>query len=149
VALLTEGGPADNAAAMKEHVADTAAATRREVFAWAMYDWANSAYSTLSITVLVSYLQGALLPGEPGVRVWGWGIGLTELIVAVSSPVLGAVADAHASKRFWLGLTAPSCRKVSITASCRRSPMSGTWGGFRPGGLRWAMWGAAWPCWLF
>lgn len=81
-------------------------ATSREVWAWALYDWANSAYSTLSITVLVSYMQGAVLPGDPGVRVWGWGIGLTELVVAVCSPVLGAVADAHASKRFWLGLTA-------------------------------------------
>jgi UMF1 family MFS transporter len=90
---------------MSEEVS-RAAATKREVFAWAMYDWANSAYSTLSITVLVSYLQGAVLPGETGVRVWGWGIGLTELVVAISSPVLGAVADAHANKRFWLGLTA-------------------------------------------
>src|SRR5690606_36081614 len=33
-------------------------------------------------------------------------IGLTELVVAICSPVLGAVADAHASKRFWLGVTA-------------------------------------------
>lgn len=81
-------------------------AGRRELLAWAMYDWANSAYSTLSITVLVSYMQGVVLPGGTGVRVWGWGIGLTELIVAVSSPVLGAVADAHANKRFWLALTA-------------------------------------------
>ena len=91
---------------MSEEGAKAAKATKREVFAWAMYDWANSAYSTLSITVLVSYMQGALLPGETGVRVWGWGIGLTELVVAVSSPVLGAVADAHGNKRFWLGLSA-------------------------------------------
>src|SRR5262245_40044274 len=90
------------------------AATKREIFAWATYDWANSAYSTLSITVLVSYMQGALLPGETGVRVWGWGIGLTELTVAVASPVLGAVADAHASKRFWLGVTALG----GATAAC-------------------------------
>jgi UMF1 family MFS transporter len=104
--LLPKRLPVDNAAAMNEP--RHPAATRREVFAWAMYDWANSAYSTLSITVLVSYMQGALLPGETGVRVWGWGIGLTELVVAVSSPVLGAVADAHGNKRFWLGLTALS-----------------------------------------
>jgi UMF1 family MFS transporter len=78
---------------------------RREIFAWVMYDWANSAYSTLSITVLVSYLQ-AILPGETGVRAWGWGIGVTNLLVAILSPVLGAVADGRATKRLWLTGTA-------------------------------------------
>jgi len=71
-----------------------------------MYDWANSAYSTLSITVLVSYLQGAVLKGNLGVLVWGWGIGLTGLAVAIMSPALGAIADAHGNKRGWLAGTA-------------------------------------------
>lgn len=71
-----------------------------------MYDWANSAYSTLSITVLFSYLQD-VLPIQ-GKIVWGWGIGLTGLVAAVLSPILGAVADAHASKRGWLACTALS-----------------------------------------
>jgi UMF1 family MFS transporter len=78
---------------------------RREVFAWAMYDWANSAYSALSITILVSYIK-LLFPDEFGTRVWGWGIGLSMLAAAILSPVLGAIADAHASKRRWLALTA-------------------------------------------
>jgi MFS transporter, UMF1 family len=54
----------------------------------------------------VSYMQGVVLTGNTGILVWGFGIGATELVVAILSPVLGAVADAHASKRFWLGLTA-------------------------------------------
>ena len=88
---------------------------RREVFAWAMYDWANSAYSTISITVLVNYLVTDVLPsghawgewlGDPGVVIWGYGIGLTMFVAALLSPVLGAIADAHASKRRWLTVTA-------------------------------------------
>jgi len=75
---------------------------RREVYSWAMYDWANSAYSTILITVLVSYLQDDVFPGNMGIIVYGWGIGLTMFVSAMLLPVLGAVADAHASKRRWL-----------------------------------------------
>ncbi|MGE3313493.1 MAG: MFS transporter [Planctomycetaceae bacterium] len=84
---------------------NSAPGTRREVFAWALYDWASSAYSTLSITILVSYLQADVFPGKTGVIVWGWGLGGTMLIAAVLSPILGAIADAHATKRKWLALT--------------------------------------------
>jgi UMF1 family MFS transporter len=80
----------------------------REVFAWAMYDWANSAYSTLQITVLVKYMIASVdrLVPEAGALVWGWGIGLTMFVAALLSPVIGALADAHASKRKWLAGTA-------------------------------------------
>ena len=40
----------------------------REIIAWCLYDWANSAYSTIYITVLVLYLQGAVLEGDAGLR---------------------------------------------------------------------------------
>jgi MFS transporter, UMF1 family len=78
---------------------------RGEIIAWCMYDWANSAYSTIYITVLVGYLQRAVLPGDAGVRAYGWGIGITMLVAAFLSPVLGAIADARASKRTWLLVT--------------------------------------------
>lgn len=78
---------------------------RREIIAWCMYDWANSAYSTIYITVLVLYLQGAVLPGDGGLTAWGWGIGITTLCSAILSPILGAIADAHANKRTWLAIT--------------------------------------------
>ena len=70
-----------------------------------MYDWANSAYSTISIAVLVTYIQSVVLPDNPGEVAWAWGIGLSMLIAAVLSPVLGAMADAHCSKRKWLAVT--------------------------------------------
>ena len=38
-----------------------------------MYDWANSAYSTIYITVLVLYLQGAVLKGDAGLDRLGLG----------------------------------------------------------------------------
>lgn len=78
----------------------------REVFAWAMYDWANSAYSTLSITILVYYIKSVVVPGEWGTVVWAWGISLSMLTAALLSPLLGALADANSSKRKWLAGTA-------------------------------------------
>lgn len=79
---------------------------RAEVLAWAMYDWANSAYSTVSITILVVYLQKVVLPGRWGAIVWAWGISLSMLTAALASPVLGAIADATRGKRRWLAATA-------------------------------------------
>ena len=77
-------------------------ATRHQVYSWAAYDWANSAYSTILITVLVSYLQDDVFSGNAGIIVYGWGIGFTMFLSALLLPVLGAIADAHASKRRWL-----------------------------------------------
>ncbi len=81
-----------------------------ELLAWGFYDWANSGYSTLSITVLVAYLQNVVFPSEEwgttGAVIWAWGIALSMLFGALLSPFLGAVADANASKRWWLGATA-------------------------------------------
>ncbi|MEX0714002.1 MAG: MFS transporter [Pirellulales bacterium] len=80
--------------------------SRREIFAWAMYDWANSAYSTISITVLAVYVKTDVLPGKGGILLLGPGLGVTMFVAALLSPILGAVADAHASKRRWLAGTA-------------------------------------------
>ncbi|HEV3344331.1 MAG TPA: MFS transporter [Pirellulales bacterium] len=76
--------------------------------AWALYDWANSAYSTISITVLVSYVKRDVLPGKAGILLLGAGLGVTTFVCALVSPVLGAVADAEAGKRRWLAITALS-----------------------------------------
>jgi MFS transporter, UMF1 family len=74
----------------------------REIVAWALCDWANSAYSTLLITILVSYLQGYVLPGNRGILAYGWTLGVSMFLSAWLSPILGAMADARANKRTWL-----------------------------------------------
>jgi len=91
--------------ATSDAIPSSAKNQRREIIAWCMYDWANSAYSTIYITVLVLYLQGAVLKGDAGLTAWGWGIGITTLCSAILSPILGAIADAQANKRGWLAIT--------------------------------------------
>lgn len=83
---------------------------RRRVLAWCCYDWANSGYTTLIITVFVVYLQRVVFEpekwGNVGPIMWAWGISASMLVGAILSPVLGALADARSSKRVWLGGTA-------------------------------------------
>ncbi|MEX2188621.1 MAG: MFS transporter [Pirellulales bacterium] len=114
---------------------DTAAAAKgkasgREIFAWAMYDWANSAYTTLSITALMFFLTEVVASADSPIAsqlsdvaatfgqhvptkawggiVWAWGLALAMFVVAVLSPIVGAMADARATKRWWLAGTALS-----------------------------------------
>lgn len=78
---------------------------RRELRAWAMYDWANSAfYTTVMAAVLPIYYQqvaAATLPENLRLSYWGYTTSLALLVIAVISPVLGAAADfLGAKKRF-------------------------------------------------
>ncbi len=91
--------------------------SRTEIFAWAMYDWANSAFSTISITILLVYITKIVMPGDMGKVVWPWGIGASMLVAAVLSPILGSLADANCSKRKWLAFTALSGSATAIVLS--------------------------------
>jgi UMF1 family MFS transporter len=85
---------------------------RREIVAWAMYDWANSAYSALSITVVMIYLKAVVFPeavwGNLSGAVYPAALSVSMLTAAVLSPIVGAMADARATKRWWLAGTALS-----------------------------------------
>jgi UMF1 family MFS transporter len=83
---------------------------RREVLAWCCYDWANSGYTTLMITIIVVYIQRTVFsPDSSGVTgsvVWAWSVAISMLLGAFLSPVVGALADAHRGKRLGLALAA-------------------------------------------
>jgi len=87
---------------------DSAPGRPGEVFAWAMYDWANSAYSTLSITIIFGYLTTVVFLEDDtwGPTVYAFSISLSMLTAALLSPMVGALADANCSKRKWLAFTA-------------------------------------------
>lgn len=83
---------------------------RAEVTAWAMYDWANSAFSTILITLVMLYLSHVVFDkGDSwGPTTYAWGISASMITAALLSPILGAMADANRSKRKWLAATAIS-----------------------------------------
>ncbi len=74
--------------------------SRRGVFGWCLYDWANSAFPTVITTFVFSaYFTKAVAADEiSGTAQWGIAISLSGLAVATLSPFLGAIAD-HAGRR--------------------------------------------------
>ena len=81
---------------------------RRDLRAWAMYDWANSAVQTTIIAaVFPIYYQRVAAAGQEEAVAMGrfaWATTIAILIVAVVAPVLGAVADLAAIKKKLLGV---------------------------------------------
>ena len=73
----------------------------REVLGWAMYDFANSGYTTVVITaVFAAYFVGGVAEGATWATLaWTAGLSLSYLIVMVTMPGLGAWADRVAGKK--------------------------------------------------
>jgi len=84
---------------------------RREVFGWAMYDFANSGYTTVVITaVFAAYFVGAVADkAEWATLAWTSALSLSYAIVMLTMPAMGAWADRHAAKKKLLMLVTGAC----------------------------------------
>ena len=81
---------------------------RKDLRAWAMYDWANSAYyTTVVAAVFPIYYRKVATAGQleaVAMSRFAWATALAILIVAIVAPVLGAMADHTAIKKRLLGV---------------------------------------------
>lgn len=79
-------------------------ATRSQLLAWALFDWANQPFATVVQTfVFAAYFTRHVAADEAtGVSQWGTTIGLAGLLIAVSAPILGAAADQGGRRKPWL-----------------------------------------------
>ena len=76
----------------------------RALFSWALFGWANSPMPTLIMTfIFPAYFSRALVGDEVrGQSLWGYGVAVSSLILAILSPLLGAIADAAGRRKPWL-----------------------------------------------
>ena len=88
----------------------------RTVFAWYMYDWANSAFATTVIAaILPIYFATVIVPPDGWIfrfggiviptnatTLWAFLSGTTALFVFMTAPILGAIADISESKKKFL-----------------------------------------------
>ncbi|MDY7032637.1 MAG: MFS transporter [Thermodesulfobacteriota bacterium] len=83
----------------------------RSIFAWCLYDFANSSFTTLVVTfIYATYFTKAIAENEIiGTTLWSRGITITAIIVALLSPIMGALADRGGYRKFLLLLATILC----------------------------------------
>ncbi len=71
---------------------------------WCLYDWANSAFTTLVVTFVYAtyFSQTFAEDADRGTALWSRGITISSLIIAIISPLLGAMADRSGLRRRFL-----------------------------------------------
>jgi UMF1 family MFS transporter len=81
------------------------------MWAWAMYDFANSGYTTVVITaVFNAYFVGVVAAGQSwGTFAWTLALSLSYAFIIFTAPIIGAYADAHAAKKKLLAITTSGC----------------------------------------
>lgn len=85
--------------------------SRSPVWAWATYDFANSAFTTLVVTfVYAAFFAKGIAPDETtGTDLWSTGITISALVVAFLSPFMGAMADRGGYRKRYLGIATIVC----------------------------------------
>jgi UMF1 family MFS transporter len=84
---------------------------KREVFGWAMYDFANSGYTTVVLTAVFNAYFVGVVAGNADWATLAWtsALALSSLIVMLTMPSIGAFADLRAAKKRLLALTTAGC----------------------------------------
>jgi len=95
---------------------DARPVTKKEIFGWCMYDVADSAFTTVIVTALYAPYFSKIVVGDPpradvlwglkGDFLWGIAASISEIIVALLAPILGAVADYSGSRKKFLAACA-------------------------------------------
>ena len=87
----------------------------KKILNFALYDFANSAFTTIIITFIFStYFAKQIAPNPVlGQSYWGWAIGTTGILVAIIGPILGSYADKKNYTEFFIKLFTIIC--ISLT----------------------------------
>lgn len=90
---------------------------RKRIWGWWFFDWASQPYHTLLLTFIFStyfaevaqrhFLQvgdSITLAGAQAQSLWAYGLSISGIIIAVLSPILGAIADTSGRRMPWIWL---------------------------------------------
>ena len=85
--------------------------SKKTILSWCLFDWAHSAFPTVITTFVFStyFMKSIVQDVEKGTSEWAWILGLSGILVALISPIFGAIADRQKSKKAWLALFTLIC----------------------------------------
>lgn len=77
---------------------------RSAVIGWMLFDWAAQPYFTLITTFVFAPYFATRVASDPatGQSLWGFATAAAGLLIALSSPILGAIADASGRRKPWI-----------------------------------------------
>src|SRR5947209_906505 len=77
---------------------------RAAVVSWIFFDWAAQPYFTLITTFVFAPYFASHVAADPatGQALWGFATAAAGLLIALMSPVLGAIADASGRRKPWI-----------------------------------------------
>ncbi|MGA9520383.1 MAG: MFS transporter, partial [Myxococcaceae bacterium] len=85
---------------------------KREIFGWAMYDFANSSYTTVVISVVYSaFFTSRIVPPGSTVRDTWWSVAIiaSTVLAILLSPLAGAICDYTGRKKRYLAYSTIAC----------------------------------------
>ena len=84
---------------------------RLGIASWALYDWADSSFNTVIGTFVFSvyFARGIYGDETQGAAVWGYAMAVAGFLIAIGSPLLGAVADRAGPRKPWIAVFMVVC----------------------------------------
>lgn len=79
-------------------------APRRAIFGWVLFDWACQPVATLVTTFIYAPYFASAVANSPaeGQALWGFAAAAAGIVIALTSPFIGAVADATGPRKPWI-----------------------------------------------
>ena len=77
---------------------------KRSLVSWCLYDWANSAFTTVVVTFVFAtyFAKSVAIDPVTGAAQWGFANSVSAVIIAILAPVLGAIADKGGRRKPWI-----------------------------------------------
>ncbi len=99
--------------------------SRLGIAGWMLFDWAAQPFFTVITTFIFAPYFVSRLTADPahGQAVWGYTLTVAGIVIALLSPVLGAIADASGPRKPWIAFFA-AVKIISLALLWNAAPGS-------------------------
>ncbi len=89
---------------IEEEDIGTVKVSKKGIWGWMFFDWATQPFHTLILTFIFApyFVSQVASDSVQGQAQWGYAAAIAGIIIAIMSPILGAVADATGPRKPWM-----------------------------------------------